>query len=299
MFREVFILFLIIATVASENVTVDWSRVQPITKYPEFWQGKVLQPVRRAFERRQNQAINQFVTGGNPADRFAFPFKAALISEMSYGQTLCGGSLISRWSVLTSAHCIYGSASTIVILGANDLTDPNEPFQVRFRVQATNYKIHPDFVEETFSNDIAIVRFHYAIHSFTGPVNIVNLPSGDELLEMFPNNNVLTMGFGRYSDESENNSYQLLFVETLTMASLGCRLRYFQIVDNSHICSRGWFGRNLCSGDEGSPLVIERTPGHYIQIGVASFHSPDGCEIGIPSVHSRITFFIDWILENM
>lgn len=240
---KLLVLFLTITCAASENVDIDWSRVKPLTEYPEFWEGKA---VPRSFSRRQYQSINQLVTGGNVADRHAFPFIAALLSEMPYGQALCGGSLITRWSVLTSAHCIYGSVNTTVVLGANDLRDPDEPFQARFRVQASNYRIHPDFEEGIFKNDVAIVRFHFAIFRFTEAVNIVHLPTGDDLLEMFANDNVLTMGFGRYSDESENFSYQLLYVQTLTMASLGCRLRYFTIVDSSNICSRGWLGRNLC-----------------------------------------------------
>lgn len=257
-------LFAVNAAVASEDVEIDWSRVKPISEYPEFWRGKATQAPTTRFPRgrqyhsinqeiangnftgrRRYQSINQQITNGNIAARYAFPFKAALISDMPYGPALCGASLLSRWAVLSSAHCIYGSTATTVILGANDISDPTEYRQARFKVQSSNYRIHPSFVEGVFRNDVAIVRFHYSIFTFTYAVNVINLPTGDELSELFEGEITQIMGFGRYSDASENYKYKLTHAYDLTIPSLLCRLMYFSIVDSSHVCTLGLLG-NLC-----------------------------------------------------
>lgn len=218
---------------------------------------------------------------------------------MAYGNSLCGASLISRWSILTSGHCVFGSDEAIVILGATNLNDPNEPRQVRFRTPSENYRIHPFFSEGIFNNDLAIVRFPFPLHMFTEAVNAVPFPEVG-MDEIFANDAAIIMGFGRYS-ESEDFAYNLRFAEVTTMTQLACSLRpplgsAVAIAANLHICTSGAFGRGICSGDAGSPLVIERADG-YLLIGVGSFHAPD-CTVGLPSVFTRLTNFAGWIAQN-
>lgn len=296
--KIIFAVLCTVATLAVASNDIDWSRVKPLGEYPEFWIGKQLQPSPEYFELLRNP-IDNYITSGNVAGRHDFPFKTALVAEMPFGQSLCGGALISRWAVLTAGHCIYRSTSTLVVLGGSDLTQSTQPLQVRFRVQSANYRIHQHFREGIFNSDVAIVRFHHAIHMFTSAVNIVHLPTAAQVSDQFANQNSLVMGFGRYSDTSTNNAYNLRYVGVSTMTNLLCSVRHPGLIDTSHICTSGVSGIGFCSGDEGAPLVLETTPRQYLQVGIASFYSPTGCQAGSPSVYTRITPFLGWIEQNM
>lgn len=292
-------IFLLAFVAAAANANdIDWTRVKPIMAYREFWRGKSFQPPGEFFNEGSYQQIGKFIINGDIAGRHDFPFKVALISEMSFGPSLCGASLISRWSVLTSGHCVFGSSSTVIILGGSDLNNPNERFQARITVQSTNYRIHPDFSEWFFRSDIAIVRFNAPIAMFHEAVNIVQLPTNDMVNNWFENVNAVVMGFGRYSDALPNNANILRFVEVTTISNVACSVRFPYQTDATHICAVGDGGRNFCGGDEGAPLVINQN-GEYMQIAVASFHSTAGCGTSLPAVYTRITSFLPWIRQNM
>ena len=47
----------------------------------------------------------------------AYPFMAALYISKSGQNFLCGGTLISGWSVVTAGHCLDRATSVVVLLG--------------------------------------------------------------------------------------------------------------------------------------------------------------------------------------
>lgn len=293
--KIVFIALLSIASaVASENVEIDWSTVKPLTEYPEFREIHGLKPL---SSNGNYQQIEQNVANGNVAGRHDFPFKSALISHFTFGNGLCGSSIISHNSVLTAAHCVHNSLRSTIILGASDLANPTESFQVRFEVPTSNYRIHPNYRVGIFNSDIAIVRFTHPIHRFHQAVNKVFLPTDTMATELFANLESTAMGFGRFSQTS-NFAYRLQFIDVVTMANLGCAIRFPGSIDTSHICTSGIGGRGICEGDLGGPLIIERN-GLQWQIGIASLFPDSGCATTSPSVYTRITSFLPWIRQNM
>ena len=50
---------------------------------------------------------------------------------------------------------------------------------------------------------------------------------------------------------------------------------------------------NVCSGDSGSPLMVNRK-GRLVHVGLTSFTLAD-CTSPFPAVYSRTAFFLDWI----
>ena len=42
-------------------------------------------------------------------------------------------------------------------------------------------------------------------------------------------------------------------------------------------------------------MMYKQSNGNYIQLGVASFSSSQGCSIGYPSGFTRVSKYIDWI----
>lgn len=178
------------------------------------------------------------------------------------------------------------------------MTNAQQSLQVRFRVQASNYRLHPHFREGIFNSDIAIVRFHHAIHVFNTAVSFLAIPTAADVSNQFANEESVVMGFGRYSDVS-SNAYNLRYINVATMTNMVCTVRHPGMIDTSHICTSGVSQVGFCGGDEGAPLVVEPAFGQYLQVGVASFYSPSGCQSGAPSVFTRITPFVAWIEQNM
>lgn len=163
--KTFFILALLCSTALSQQV--DWQNVRPLLEYPAF----------------TGEAPETFVIGGQAPLMNQFPFMAALINQLPFGEALCGGSLISRRAVLTSATCISTALSTVVILGGHDLNNHLERYQARFRVPPTNYRIHPNFVrtDRNSAFDVAIVRLSFEIAFFNPGVRSVPVAAASSL----------------------------------------------------------------------------------------------------------------------
>ena len=69
------------------------------------------------------------------------------------------GSLISETWVLTSALCLTGARSVIVILGAHNLSQSESTQQ---RITSTVFRIHPNWNPTNLQNDVALIRLPYA-----------------------------------------------------------------------------------------------------------------------------------------
>ena len=53
------------------------------------------------------------IVGGSVADRYAFPWQISLgyVLGNTYFQHFCGGSVISKYWIVTAAHCVYVTLS--------------------------------------------------------------------------------------------------------------------------------------------------------------------------------------------
>ena len=73
-------------------------------------------------------------------------------------------------------------------------------------------------------------------------------------------------------------------------------------LDETHICAGGEPDKDSCLGDSGGPLMIPRPhPGlkQFFIIGVVSFGTPFCGKVSAPGVYSRVTHFLDWILDHV
>lgn len=83
------------------------------------------------------------IVGGQIADPHMFPFQAVIVVKKSAKVAiLCGGSLVTDKTVLTAAHCLFGSNDALVILGGHDLA-ANETETERQFVERQHFRLHP------------------------------------------------------------------------------------------------------------------------------------------------------------
>ncbi|CAH1996466.1 unnamed protein product [Acanthoscelides obtectus] len=113
------------------------------------------------------------IIGGREASIMEYPYQASI---QFFGKHQCGGSIITERFVLTAAHCIIGESkrSITVRVGSSYRNKDGKVFNVikLFR--------HPEFDEETYNYDIAILQLSGAVE-FGAGVRKVALPSPGEV----------------------------------------------------------------------------------------------------------------------
>lgn len=131
------------------------------------------QNVVRPSERGCGLSTKSFskIVGGRPADPNEWPWMVAILRR-GYSRVFCGGVLITDRHVLTASHCIYkyNKNDITVRLGEYDFEKKNETRARDFRV--FEIRLHIDFDETTYDNDICILRLHQPVlfNSYIWPV---------------------------------------------------------------------------------------------------------------------------------
>merc|ERR1712013_951288 len=74
---------------------------------------------------------------------------------------------------------------------------------------------------------------------------------------------------------------------------------FYGIVGDGIVCIDTTGGKGSCNGDSGGPLVMKagmKAAGQaWNQVGIVSFGSSAGCEVGYPAGFTRTEYYLDWI----
>ncbi|KAI9558942.1 chymotrypsin-like protein [Daphnia sinensis] len=227
------------------------------------------------------------IVGGEEAIPHEFPWQVALVVDNSW---FCGATIIASDWILTAAHCTDGGSSFEVILGAHN-KNIVEPTQVR--IMATEYTMHPRWNSARLQNDVALIRLPTPV-SFTAeiaPICLVPNTEEDHVGDM-----LLASGWGLDSDTATTTTANLRKVQAPGISVADCQAVYGNSVQDSVLCIDTTGGHGTCNGDSGGPLSYINN-GVYNQVGLVSFGSASGCELGYPTGFSRISSFIDWIVS--
>ncbi|XP_049799487.1 trypsin-1-like [Schistocerca nitens] len=235
------------------------------------------------------------IYGGHDAARGEFPYLVSLkIGGLFIKRHNCGGSIITSTSVLTAAHCVSNLGSYVAVAGELDLsTDEGTEQEARVSQMIP----HPDYPSgnNVNPNDIAVFRLRTAF-TFNSYVQPISLPNGGVIPTA--GSSAVASGWGLTEDSSQPDILQTVDVVVIDEAT--CR----QLVDNfvsenpltdTMICTGPVTGGiSLCNGDSGGPLAQNGT-----LIGVASWViTPCGREGG-PTMHTRVSAFLDFVNENI
>nr|AAF71516.1 AiC5 chymotrypsinogen [Agrotis ipsilon] len=238
----------------------------------------------RQAEEQQDSHVR--IVGGSLSSLGQFPHQAGLLTQFAGGQGVCGGSLIKANRVVTAAHCWFDGQnqgrSVIVVLGSVNL------FSGGNRQTSTNIVMHGSWNPSLIRNDVAVIRINNV--GLNNNINVIPLATGSE---SYAGENAVASGFGLTRDGG-SVSGALSHVTLPVITNAVCRSSFPLIIQDSNICVNGAGGRSTCQGDSGGPLTVVRS-GRPILIGITSFGSARGCQVGSPAAFARVTSFAAWI----
>jgi secreted trypsin-like serine protease len=290
----ILVIFAIAAASAVENFDgpewqpIDWANVVPATEVPGFWDDTVFAQLFPKASRTRR------IVGGEIAVQHAHPYQVAQIHQRVILATMCGGSVISSTVILTAAHCPINSQSTTVISGAHNM-NIIEPNQQRRTVQSANYRLHPNYNTQNLNNDIAtmILPTPLTLNQFVAVIPLAQANAGS-----FEGVIGQSTGWGRTADGA-GSSPVLRVVTNPIISNAACAAVFgTAVVNHAVICIDTTGGRGTCQGDSGGVLSVA-SGGGRLQVGVTSFGSSAGCEMGFPAGFERVSAQINWINSNM
>uniref|UniRef100_A0A6E8VGX8 CLIP domain-containing serine protease n=1 Tax=Anopheles coluzzii TaxID=1518534 RepID=A0A6E8VGX8_ANOCL len=236
---------------------------------------------------------------GQQARLFQYPWMAMIVyvsNTTGTESSECAGTIINVRYVLTAAHCIDGQMERMryVRIGEYDTrTDPDceedtcaAPIQ-RYGVEDAIF--HPNFTRIVRSgHDIGLLRLNRSIDFSSGDVSPVCLPFTTGLMGFDPTLYWIT-GWGL----TERLEVSPVLLQA-RIPPVSCSL-------SSYAICAGFGNATLhCEGDSGGPMKAQ-VPEYnfrFVQYGVISAGPRCGTQ-GVPGISSRVSFFMQWILDNI
>jgi secreted trypsin-like serine protease len=231
--------------------------------------------------------VGSRVVGGSNTNISNYPWQLSLRVNNSHS---CGSSLVSGVKAVTAAHCGGGAIGSYSVLAGT--TDRTSTTCATCALRSlSSFPRHPNFSNtgnNGYPNDIAINRWgtNIGTNANTGYANMAASNAGN-----YAGSQCQISGWGRTCGTCGlPNTLQHGTMTVLTNADCSNRWSANQ-VNNGHICVlSGTVG--ACNGDSGGPLQCGGT-----LVGATSWGS-SGCNVSLPSVYSRISFFRAWIDGN-
>lgn len=235
------------------------------------------------------------IIGGQPSRLGEWPWQASLHFK---GSHVCGAVLISKFFLMSAAHCMPSDDETSLIasnwkvyLGVVSLTTLPLPHKVKRIILNENYNT------ETNDLDIALLRLETPI-VFTDNNRPACLPTYNHYWSH--GTECFTSGFGTTDSGSNDVSTTLMDVSVQIIDSEVCNSprSYRGSVTRNMLCAGHLDGgRDSCQGDSGGPLVCQRD-GVWTLAGITSWGA--GCgERNKPGVYTKVTSVLPWVYSKM
>ncbi|XP_019120008.1 tissue-type plasminogen activator isoform X4 [Larimichthys crocea] len=242
--------------------------------------------------------------GGRESDITEQPWQAVInVYQARYKKHFhrCGGILIDSCWVLSAAHCFEDrdKVEKLEVILGRTFRKQNSSSEQIFKVE--KYWIHEKFDNETFDNDIALLKLKtdIGICAINSPeVFPACLPERGLVLPDWTECEI--SGYGKdaefaaeYSERVKRGYVRLWPKERCIPDVLSGRT----VTDNM-LCAGDTRGLDdACKGDSGGPLVC-RNNDKMTLMGVISWG--DGCgQKDKPGVYTRVTHYIDWISDKI
>jgi len=238
------------------------------------------------------------IVGGTEAVSNEFPWQVGITTKIEE-HPFCGGSILSKRTILTAHHCTDGFdvSSWKVVVGDHNTqaADGEIEYDVKSKLEPSEH-----FDWNTFANDFAILYLDKDL-VFGDTVAPICLPS-KENDDAYDDVVATVTGWGDIYHKGPDSPL-LQKVDVNTMTNEVCKKKYAidekgEILDNM-ICAAKE-GKDACQGDSGGPLITKETGSedYYSLIGVVSW-GEKCADPNYPGVYARVTKALQWIKDNM
>uniref|UniRef100_A0A6E8VNT9 Scavenger receptor class A n=1 Tax=Anopheles coluzzii TaxID=1518534 RepID=A0A6E8VNT9_ANOCL len=210
----------------------------------------------------------------------------------------CGAVLITRYHVLTAAHCLIGYPKSTYRVRIGDYhTAAYDNAELDIFIE--NTYIHEQFREgHHMSNDIAVVVLKTPVR-FNDYVQPICLPARDA--PYLPGQNCTISGWGATEAGSKDSSYDLRAGTVPLLPDSVCRRPEVygdSLIDGMFCAGTLEPGVDSCDGDSGGPLVCPNSEGLHTLTGIVSWGKHCGYA-NKPGVYLKVAHYRDWIEQKL
>lgn len=218
-----------------------------------------------------NNCFKNGIVGGEKVDQ-SNPRKkhvALIWITTDKGLSICTGSLLSRKTILTAAHCVEGQVSAIQVFFHNSvLCSEGMNKELFYTVNPEKIIIHPQWksneqirngrAKENANFDLALINLDVNAPAIYEPIDLANRE------EILSSTTYYQIGYGKTKTiekklpelrEVARNKQELSYFES----------SHFIVVDQKN-------GKGGCLGDSGGPLLI-KSKNKFKIAGIAAFLS--------------------------
>lgn len=232
------------------------------------------------------------IHGGRDARPGELKSTVALATRNSSGvyKTFCSGTLISKNTVLTAAHC-YGHSEqrNVFVVFSQNLKQSSV-----IASPANKWTLHEKWDEETIEQEDPRNTHDLALLSFTGDIPATNEPA--ELLTddsfVKRNTTILVAGYGFKDESLETDQSGWPKMPSGDGVLRSARVKVSDPRFSATEVLTDEFKAGTTSADSGGSAFLRRGTRHYLW-GVTSRGMP-----GEDGVYTRVSLFLDWIREN-
>lgn len=156
---------------------------------------------------------------------------------------------------------------------------------------------HPKYraLSSGFINDIALVKLKKTL-TFTKAVASVSLPTADD--NFGPSSECWIAGWGNIGTDVPLPGLETLQELKIPIISHSvCKAKYPELTSDM-LCAGDLVagGKDACKGDYGGPLMCRAAGSGYVQVGIMSYGSPDGCGLpDHPGVYTQVSKYLRFI----
>nr|XP_036234351.1 serine protease gd isoform X1 [Bactrocera oleae] len=251
----------------------------------------------------EGTVVRGFVYGGVEVLRGQFPWLTAIYSKNTDALSFkCGGSLISRRTVISVAHCFRRLQAQQIVLffGRHNLESYSEDGIVTR--DANKLIIHTDYVNGQPNADLALLQIE-PVEQFSEYIKPICLWSELDESSLIVGKTASVVGWGYEGERQKDISPLPKIVDVKIVGKDDClsSSEAFQnLVTDKTICAGNRDGTGPCMGDSGGALMLQRN-GRWVLRGVVSVgqSSRQRCDLFEYVVYCDAAKYASWIRQNL